>query len=156
MEWLRTVLEEADASNGAARDCATLLETLFAETHRQLADRLSQFMPLLPQDGDSTPDRAAALARWCEGFLHGLVSDVRSEHLKERLAQEPLSDIIRDLLEMTRATADADSEEEADEEAYVELVEYLRVAVQLAYEELAEFRERPASEAVDDAAPVLH
>jgi len=156
VEWLRIVLDESDPGTGAALDCARLLEMLFAGTHLQLSERQSEFMPLLAEDGESAEERATTLASWCEGYLHGLVSDVRSENLKERLAAEPLCDIIRDLLEMTRAAAD-DADDEEDEEAYTELVEYLRVAVQLAYEELADFRDtvESAAEPVADA-PVLH
>ena len=60
------------------------------------------------------------------------------------MAEEPVADIIRDMLEITRATSSGMEEEEA-EDAYIQLVEYIRVAAQLVYEELAEFRE-PAGE----------
>ena len=153
--WLRRVLEGADPASVHARECAVLLESLLNETHQQLSERQSGFSLLLPGDDDPAAARATALAAWCEGFLHGLVTDVHNEELKKRLAKEPLSDIIRDLLEMTRATADED--DEGTEEAYTELVEYLRVAVQLTYEELADFRaaqDEKASPDVDD--PVLH
>lgn len=36
--------------------------------------------------------RTAALAHWCEGFLHGLVSVKHADALKERLAAEPLAE----------------------------------------------------------------
>jgi uncharacterized protein YgfB (UPF0149 family) len=76
------------------------------------------------------------------------VSANHGEDLKEKLAQDPLADIIRDMLHITRAAVGEDEDEESNESAYVELVEYLRVAAQLAYEELAEFRhgeEHPGS-----------
>jgi uncharacterized protein YgfB (UPF0149 family) len=75
--------------------------------------------------------------------------------LKQRLASDPLADIIRDMLQLTRAAADDDSEEETTEAAYVEIVEYVRVAVQLTYEELAEFR-APASASAPGASETLH
>ena len=81
-----------------------------------------------------------ALGHWCEGFLHGLVAAEHSDALRERLAAEPLSDIIKDLLQITRAGLDEESDEEDNESAYVELVEYVRVAAQLCYEELADLR----------------
>ena len=59
-----------------------------------------------------------------------------SRQLKDRLAAEPLSDIIRDMLQITRAAIDEESDEEDNEAAYVEIVEYIRVAAQLAYEEI--------------------
>jgi len=147
--WLDQVLEGSNPDDALRRECESMLDALYAYTHRQLADRQSEFEPLLPDDSDSTIVRADAIARWCEGFLHGLVSGSPDERLKERLASDPLSDIIKDMLQITRATVDEDLDDETNESAYIELVEYLRVAVQLTYEELAEFRSPPpASETV--------
>jgi uncharacterized protein len=147
--WLDQVFEGSNPDDALRRECESMLDALYAYTHRQLTDRQSEFEPLLPDDSDSTMARADAIARWCEGFLHGLVSGSPDERLKERLASDPLSDIIKDMLQITRATVDEDLDDETNESAYVELVEYLRVAVQLTYEELAEFRSPPpASETV--------
>ena len=156
-EWLVQVLEGTDANDALRSECEGLLRSLFETTYRQLAERQSEFEPLLPDDEDATSVRAAAMAHWCEGFLHGLVSASHGDALKERLAAEPLSDIIRDMLEITRAAADEDGDGESDDAAYVELVEYLRVAAQLTYEELAEFR-KPADGAheAEEAPEVLH
>ena len=63
-------------------------------------------------DNTRCPVRAAALAHWCEGFLHGLVSGAHGDALKERLGSEPLADIIKDMLQITRAAADDESDDE--------------------------------------------
>ena len=68
------------------------------------------------------------------------VQDVDYEKLKERLGVEPLADIIRDMLQITRAAVDEESDAETNEAAYAEIVEYVRVAAQLAYEELSDIR----------------
>ncbi len=156
-EWLSQVLEGTDANNALRSECEALLGTLFETTYRQLAERQSEFEPLLPDDEDATSVRAAALAHWCEGFLHGLVSANHGDALKKRLAADPLADIIRDMLEITRAAADEDDAGESEEIAYTELVEYLRVAAQLTYEELAEFR-APANgdDEAGESPEVLH
>ncbi len=149
-DWLSQVLEGTDPANAMRTDCENMLGALFESTYRQFAERLSEFAPLLPDEDDSTAARATALAHWCEGFLHGLVAGEHGDDLRERLKAEPLSDIIRDMLQITRAAVDEDCDEESDEAAYIELVEYVRVAAQLAYEELAELRE-PVSDATSDA-----
>lgn len=154
-EWLSQVLDGTDSSDAMRNECEVMLSTLFESTYRQLSRRQSEFEPLLPDEQDSTAVRAAALARWCEGFLHGLVSSDHGEALKERLSAEPMSEIIKDMLQITRAVDDDDSE--ADEQAYTELVEYLRVVAQLTYEELVEFRREPESDEDATAEPeVLH
>ena len=64
---------------------------------------------------------------------------------------------VRDMLEITRAAAGEGDDAESDEAAYAELVEYLRVAAQLTYEELAEIRQPAAGDdEADDAPEVLH
>ena len=148
-DWLSKVLQGTDAGDAPCEECAGALTSLFEDTYRRLAERQSEFEPLLPNDDDATSIRAAALARWCEGYLHGLVSFDTDEAVKERLAAEPIADIIKDFLQITRADADDDSDDATNETAYAELVEYLRVASQLVYEELADLRQTNAgSEAV--------
>ncbi len=149
-DWLSQVLEGADQADALRAECESMLRALFEGTYRQLAERQSQFEPLLPSEDDCTAVRAAAIAHWCEGFLHGLVAANHGGDLRTRLAEEPLADIIRDMLQITRASADEDSDIESDDSAYIELVEYVRVATQLVYEELADLR-HPASEPTADA-----
>lgn len=139
-DWMLQVLEGVDESNALRAECQKYLDNLYQGTFWQLSERLSEFEPLLPDDDDDVADRTTALAHWSEGFLHGLVSAKHSDELKARLAAEPLSDIIKDLLQITRAGLDSSTNEEENESAYVELVEYLRVVAQLCYEELADIR----------------
>jgi len=146
--WLDQVLAGSDPDNALRRECEILLDALYAYTQRQLSQRRAEFQPLLPDESDSTIIRAEAIAHWCEGFLHGLVSGSPDDSLKERLAIEPLNDIIKDMLQITRATVDDGTDDEINESAYADLVEYLRVAVQLTYEELAEFRSPPSGSEV--------
>jgi len=139
-DWLIQILEGSDENSVFRLECQKMLDTLYQSTFWQLSERLSEFVPLLPDDDSDVGDRTSAMAHWCEGFLHGLVSAKHGDELRERLAAEPLADIIRDMLQITRAEFDDMVDEETNEVAYFELVEYLRVAAQLAYEELSEIR----------------
>ena len=139
-QWLLHVLEGVDESNALRRECETMLDSLYQSTYWELSERLSEFTPLLPDDNSDASVRTRAMAHWCEGFLHGLVSAQHGDALRDRLATQPLADIIRDMLQITRAEVDDDIDDETNEAAYVELVEYIRVAAQLTYEELSEFR----------------
>ena len=153
--WFEQVLEETDPNNALRAECERILDSLCAITWRQLVERQSEFCLLLPFDEDAAEIRAESMAQWCEGYLHGLVAEKHSDELKEKLAAAPLSDIIRDMLQITRAAADDDGDEEGIETAYAELVEYLRVATQLVYEELAEFRSS-VEETLPDDGDTLH
>lgn len=144
-DWLLQVLDGAQNNNAQRAHCEKQLDILYQATFWQLSERLSEFEPLLPHDEDDIVLRSAALSHWCEGFLHGLVSAKHGDALKKRLAAEPISDIIKDMVQLTRAALDEETDLEENEAAYVELVEYVRVAAQLCYEELADLRR--ASEA---------
>ncbi len=139
-DWLLQVLEGTEESNASRPECQKMLDTLYQSTFWQLSERLLEFAPLLPDDESDAGDRTAAMAHWCEGFLHGLVSAKHGNALRDRLAAEPLADIIHDMLQITRAEIDGTTDEETNEAAYTDLVEYLRVAAQLTYEELSEVR----------------
>ena len=146
-DWLATILEGADSVDSLPGENAEVFDSLFAETYRSLAERQSDFAPLLPDDDEPLAAIATGLADWSEGFLHGLVTNVADDTLKNKLAAEPISDIIKDLLELTRAEVDDEADSEGNEQAIAELVEYLRVAAQLVYEELAELRHGEATTA---------
>lgn len=148
-EWVHEVLEDGAPDDSSRGACETLLERLLDASAKQLSERQSEFHPLLPDDAAPSELRAEALAHWCEGFLHGLVSGAHPEKLKARLASEPISSIIKDTLEITRATAGGENDETI-EAAYAELVEYVRAATQLVYEELGPWRS-PGAAGTDDA-----
>lgn len=148
-DWLSEVLEGTEQADTIRDECESMLGQLFEVTYRQLTERQSGFEPLLPSEDDGTAVCATALAHWCEGFLHGLVAAHNGDELKTRLAADPLADIIKDMLQITRASADEDDDTESDDSAYTELVEYVRVAAQLVYEELADLRQPTREPAVD-------
>ncbi len=148
-DWLSQVLDGTEQVDTMRAECESMLGQLFEATYRQLAERQSGFEPLLPSEDDCTAIRATALAHWCEGFLHGLVAANHGDELKTRLAAEPLADIIKDMLQITRASTDEDDDTESDDSAYNELVEYVRVAAQLVYEDLADLRHPTGEPAVD-------
>jgi hypothetical protein len=56
-----------------------------------------------------------------------------------------VGEIVRDLSEITRVGVDTDQNSEQNESAYAELVEFVRVGVQLVFEELSPLRDQPSS-----------
>ena len=69
-----------------------------------------------------------------------IVTGKKPKTLKEYLNNEPINLIIKDFLEITRASVNEETDEEENEGAFNEVMEYIRVSVQLVYEELADFR----------------
>ena len=137
---LEQIFEDANNNTSCVKFCDMILQDIFKRTWIQLVERQSEFTLYLPDDQSGVNERANALAQWCDGFLHGIVTGKDPKKLKEFLGKEPSSIIIKDMLEITRASVDEKAEVEENEQAYIEIMEYIRVSAQLIYEELADFR----------------
>lgn len=114
------------------------LRLLFADTHRALRGDEMEFEPLLPDDDEPLEQRATALAQWCQGFLYGFGTGkpIQADKLKGQV-----DEVLRDLSHIARASVDVGAAGEEEEASYSELVEYLRVGVQLVHDELTPLRE---------------
>lgn len=91
------------------------------------------FTPLLPDDEEELSARVRSLSAWCEGFLYGLSS---GRPLNMKQCSPELKEIVRDFTEFTHAGVTDEEDAEIEENAYAELVEYIRVGAQLIYMEL--------------------
>jgi uncharacterized protein YgfB (UPF0149 family) len=114
-----------------------LLEVLFDESAGVLARAEMEFEPLLPDDDIDIVGRVEALAAWCQGFLYGF--GAAGTAAQARLPAS-VSEALADLAQISHAGVPGGEAAEAEESAYAELVEFLRAAVQLVYDELAGLR----------------
>jgi len=138
-EWLDEILP--DAPTGPAGD--DVLERLFATSEGVLARREMEFQPLLPGDEEALRSRVDALAAWCQGFLYGFGAAGAPARTPP---PDTVSEVLGDLAQIAQVGALGSDAAEVEEGAYVELVEFLRAAVQLVYEELEAVRAaQPAS-----------
>jgi uncharacterized protein YgfB (UPF0149 family) len=104
------------------------------------------FTPLLPNDDTALPERVRALASWCSGFVSGLGQGGRSFE-GALSASEEVTEIVDDLIEIGKASLDVEAagDEESAEAAYAEVAEFVRVGVQIVFEELGQTL-RPAGD----------
>jgi len=137
-DWLAEILPDGQAA-GVAQNC---LQDIFTTTRATLLAGNMEFAALLPADDEALAVRTAALAEWCQGILYGLGSG----RLQDPAAVGgEVSEIIRDFTAITQVDVNPDDAEEASEEAYTELVEFVRVGTQLLFEQLEPLREPPAA-----------
>ena len=135
-EWLDELLPEAPAS-AEAEAAGGPLGDLHERSRADLAAADMVFEPLLPDDDQPLPLRVEALGAWCQGFLYGFgASGARP---REPLPAD-VAEALADLAEISPAGAVGSASAEVEEDAYAELVEFLRVAVQLIHDELAGLR----------------
>lgn len=131
--WIENTL--ADSHESSATPSAAdhhLLGDLYKSTLAALQGTQMSFRPLLPDDSEDLTARIDALASWSQGFLYGLA--VRGLKDFGDLDGE-VREFLEDLVQITRAEPDENSDAETNEAAYAEVVEYLRVGVQLVYEQ---------------------
>lgn len=135
-DWLGDILPEGEAGPEATQ----ALRDLFERTAGALGTDDMAFAPLLPQDEEPLVERASALGQWCQGFLYGLGASPIGD-----AAGLPgdVGEIVRDLTEITHVGVDDDESLESNEGAYTELVEFVRVGVQLVFDELEPLRAAP-------------
>ncbi|HEY7378459.1 MAG TPA: UPF0149 family protein [Steroidobacteraceae bacterium] len=114
-----------------------VFESVYTDTRQALGGESMKFEPLLPDDDQPLAGRTLALAAWCQGFLYGLGTS--GLHSIEELPAD-VAEIVQDLTEISHASFGNDEATETDEQAYAELVEFVRVGVQLIYDELQQRR----------------
>ena len=116
-------------SGDALQAQASAMAPVIAALKKRLGSMTLSFQPLLPTDDQPLAQRTQCLAHWCSGFLAGFGAGQGS--LDSQDAQEAASM----LGEVARATSDPEADTEGEENAYAELVEFVRVAVLLLREE---------------------
>ena len=100
-----------------------------AKAKMDLGGKDFRFRPLLPPDTDPVIERTQAMAQWCHGFGAGFHWNglMKPGHL-----ETDAQDAINDIAEL--AQVDTASAASGDDDALIELEEYLKVAVQLIFE----------------------
>jgi uncharacterized protein YgfB (UPF0149 family) len=130
-EWLDEILPDAVASGD------DVLAALRTRSVAALGGGEMEFEPLLPDDEQPLPVRVEALGAWCQGFLYGFGSAGTAGNAR---LPEDVEEVLADLAQISHAGAVDSESEEAEEEAYAELVEFVRAGVQLVYDELEPLR----------------
>jgi uncharacterized protein len=133
-DWVNEILPDGTSLSD---ESAAMLERVFTETAASFGEQGMEFEPLLPDDEQPLNGRASALALWCTGFLYGLgagqIADLEA-------LNGDVGEIVRDFSEISRASGE--EADESNEQAYTELVEFIRVAAQVVFEELLPLRQQ--------------
>jgi len=135
IEWLREILPEDSPDEAALQ--SSVLQNVYDAMVRSLGNGESGFQPLLPDADVSLTEPPHALSSWCQGFLYGRGSGRPADPAK---VSAEAGEIIRDFTEITHVGVDAGDENEESEVAFAEVVEFVRVGVQLLFVELAPTR----------------
>jgi len=123
--WAGDVLGPVDASDPSLSECRQKLAMVYEITDGIFNRGMDEPVLLVPHDSTTLQQRSLALADWCSGFIAEL--GMGGLQLDESTEAE-IGEILKDLIEVTHIDEQVDDSEE-NEQAYMEILEYVRVAV---------------------------
>ncbi len=118
----------------------SILLNLYEQTQKLLNPEEEEFTfdLFLPDDDEDLSERAEAIRQWCQGFLFGIGYQKTSSDWPGESGE-----IMRDIVEFTKLETDVSGDE--DEQALMEIQEYLRAAVLLVRDQLQEHNDTEQS-----------
>lgn len=122
--WLGLTEEQAESAVNPLRD-------FYEDALTSLEDISFLFKPILPDDELPLPERLVAIGAWCSNYISGLGEGMSGEFEVSEDAKEALQDIAA----IGQVSVDFEGEEDGERD-YAELVEYIRIAVQLIFTDL--------------------
>lgn len=131
--WIDSLMARSiDSGDIIVQKALQILAHMYKVTKSQFLSYDIHFDLLLPSSDEKFYIRIDALAMWCQGFLSGL-GLMEIDYTK---GSAEVQEAIIDLLDMSRLQYDDEVTGAEDEErAYMELVEYTKVAVLLIHSE---------------------
>ncbi|MBT8141245.1 MAG: UPF0149 family protein [Gammaproteobacteria bacterium] len=105
--------------------------------YRALASDTRAFDYEDPEDEFELEEIKLKAAQAAQTELQQELAELDAESDKQQEFPETVEEILRDFAELARAGHQDDALDETDEAAFMELLEYLRVSVQLVFEEMA-------------------
>ena len=141
------LIPELDSANLLHRECFDSLTELYNQTLLQLNDPNCEFYMLLPDENSTDLQTLVdALGDWCQGFLVGLsfggITDIDG-------LEPDSAELVQDFVEIARAGSSYALEDSDDEQqAFTELLEYVRIGVLLIHEEQHPIRSAPIDTSV--------
>jgi len=122
--WVKHIFDDFDEQNVLHQDIKNELKTFWEAVKSEMLDSSLAFGLLLPDDDEGLADRVDAMQEWAEGFLMGIAL-AGVQDLKQLPADS--KELVGDFLSISKEKQLDMSEEEESEEAYLQIVEYLRM-----------------------------
>jgi len=143
--WLSHIMgEEQDSKNLYIHESDKILSALHDTTVEQIINGDYNLALILHDDDEPLEFRIEELSNWCQGFLYGLSAGGLKDIKK---LPEEASEILQDILDISKAGFDPEANKEENEEAYAEIIEYIRIGVYVVFDTL---------NATDNASSTIH
>jgi hypothetical protein len=120
-----------------------LITNLFDQLWQNIVDDNYGFTLLLPDDDDSLAERSNGLCLWVQGFTLGFGLQQKNT----QTLPDEIKEILQDFVEIANLSSDIEEDDEDSEQAFYEIVEYVRLSALLCFSELGVAPEKPANKA---------
>lgn len=137
--WLSVAAEVLDGTSAPGEAGKVQLLQLYDASLAQLSGSGFDVTLLIPDDSATIDHRTRALGQWCEGFLGGFGLIEREAELSEET-----DSVLKDFAAIAQVQTDLE-ESEANEADFMEVMEYVRMAVLMVFSECqpAETKDQP-------------
>jgi len=133
-QWLPLLLQGLDIeADQLSKPIFTIMVQIFQTSQEQLHDITFDFHLLLPDDDEPLDKRAIALGQWCYGFLAGM--GMTGVALPQDVSED-VQDILHRYYDISKMNYENIVFEEENEVDFMEVMEYVRMAVLMLYTEL--------------------
>ncbi|MDN3651861.1 UPF0149 family protein [Thalassotalea ponticola] len=143
--YLTLVSDFFNNGEGLGKSLKDLCKQLYADIWQSVLDDNFTFQLLLPDDDEALFERSQALGLWVQGFNLGF--GLQQKDNKEYSAE--IKEIINDFANIANLSTEIDDDEDT-ENAYFEILEYVRISSLLCFAELGA---KPAQRSPDK---ILH
>ena len=131
-------------SEAQAEEAESIFEAFYRASISSLEDVSFLFQPILPDDELPLTERLVAVGDWCSNYISGLGDGMDQAFRLSDDGKEALEDIAA----IGQVSVDFETDDDGERD-YVELVEFIRIAVQVVFSEL-----RPEADPSND--PTIH
>lgn len=129
-DYLTMVNDLFNGGEGLPLAVKSTVKQLYSEIWQTLLDDSYGFKLMLADDDDSMVERANAIGSWVQGFNLGFGLQQKDK----AIASEDVKEVISDFAEIANLS-DEIEEDEATEQAYYEIAEYVKVSALLCFSE---------------------
>ena len=143
-DWLKAATDQMAIESILSVSVEEFLMTLYQSTYQELLSPDMSFSLFLPEDSDPMNVRLECLSQWCHGFLAGYGLGGISQSSLSKETQSILLDFTRIVKVETDIEA-GDLNDDAEHD-FMEVCEYVRMAVLTLFDEHHKSEESPASE----------
>ncbi|MCF7990642.1 MAG: YecA family protein [Thiohalocapsa sp.] len=130
--WLAELLPRDGGDRDDVQSCRRALADVAAETRKIFQGEAGGLDPLLPAESASLEARAVAVHEWVRGFMFGLAL----ARIETKALSAPTQEAIDDFMQLMRMDLDDLQDDEANEAALAEIIEFVRVAAMLVREDM--------------------